>query len=132
MPLPEQHTLAQILLEWGEATREWKRWLIELATVKGKRDNRIVALKTKLKHEDPKIAESWAKTLAEADEQVQAWALEELIAEANVEALRKRLAWHEMRAKGAQSEVATAREEARVWASAPVNGHAPGVGGVGR
>lgn len=109
----------QVLLDWGEKLREWEEWTGKAATLKAKRDNRIVALKTRQKAADPKIAESWAKTIAESDDEVQQWNLEQLIAEANVDAIRKRLDWFEMRAKAAQTNVATAREEARVWASAP-------------
>ena len=125
MPLEEQSGMNQVLLDWGEKLREWEEWTWKAATLKGKRDNRIVALKTRQKAADPKIAESWAKTIAESADDVQQWNLDLLVAEANVEAIRKRLDWFGMRAKAAQTNVATAREEARVWASAPVQ---PGVG----
>lgn len=125
MPLHEQQGLNQILLDWGEKLREWEHWTTEAGRLKGLRDNRIVALKTKQKAADPKIAESWAKTIAESDEQVQMWNLDLLVAEANVDAIRKRLDWFEMRAKAAQTNVATAREEARVWASAPTTQGGP-------
>ena len=110
----------KVLLDWGEKVREWEEWTGKAATLKGMRDNRIVALKTRQKSADPKIAESWAKTIAESDDQVQQWNLEQLVADANIEAIRKRLDWFAMCAKAAQTNVATAREEARVWASAPV------------
>jgi hypothetical protein len=117
--IEEQTGMNQVLLDWGEKLREWEEWAAKAATLKATRDNKIVALKTKQKAADPKIAESWAKTIAEADEDVQQWNLEQLVAEANVDAIRKRLDWFEMRAKAAQTNVATAREEARVWAAAP-------------
>ena len=117
--IEEQSGMNQVLLDWGVKLREWEEWTGKAATLKGKRDNRIVALKTRQKAADPKIAESWAKTIAEADDDVQQWNLEQLVAEANIDAIRKRLDWFEMRAKAAQTNVATAREEARIWASAP-------------
>lgn len=122
MPLHEQGDLNQILLDWGTKLRDWEEWTRRLGDVKARRDNRIAALKARQRAADPKIAETWAKTIAEADDNVQQMNLEENIAQANVDAIRKRLDWFEMRAKAAQTNVATAREEARVWATAPAHG----------
>lgn len=119
MPLPEQGNLSQVLLQWGEKCREWEEWTRRLADVKARRDNLISSLKARQRAADPKVAESWAKTIAEADDDVQRMNLEEHIAQATVDAIRKRLDWFEMSAKAAQTHVATAREEARIWAAAP-------------
>lgn len=124
MPLSEQSDLNQILIDWGSKLREWEEWTRREAEVKARRDNLIAALKAKQRAADPKVAESWARTIAEADDDAQRMNSELLIAGASVDAIRKRLDWFEMRAKAAQTSVATAREEARVWASAPATGSA--------
>lgn len=113
----------QVLIDWGDSVREWEDACMAAAQLKAIYDHAHAGFMQDKRKDDPKLPVSGAELLADSDPGVHEKNLARLEAEARVDGIRKRLDWYEARSDAARTTVANEREEARVWASAPI---APG------
>lgn len=110
-----QHRLNQHLIQWNKVLlEEWAVALEEEAKAKAEFEYAFSVFKVTERLNDTKVASAWADSLAHADEEVARLNLRRRIAEATVEAIRKKLAWFEATADSIRSEVSSEREESKL------------------
>lgn len=110
-----QHKLNQHLILWNKVLlEEWAVALEEEAKTKADFEYAFSIFKVTERMNDTKVASAWADSLAHADEEVARLNLKRRIAEATVEAVRKKLSWFEATADSIRSEVSSEREEAKL------------------
>jgi len=111
-----QQRLNDHLIEWNKfLLEEWKPALENEAQAKADFEYQFSLAKTSLRIKNPSIASAWAESLTNANDEIHSLNLRKKLAESKVEGLRKTLNYLEARADAIRSEIASEREEAKLW-----------------
>ena len=106
-----------LLIDWDRLLLEYRNAGHAAAEAEAEHKRLRARAVTKEKHTDPKAPLSLCEALAEADEQVaEAYRLR-LVTASQVDAMKGKLAWFRAAADGKRSEVASERENARLYST---------------
>jgi hypothetical protein len=103
-------------MEWDQALTAYAEAAERAAFAEAEHKRLRARAVTTEKHRDPKAPLSLCEALAEADDSVSAAYTERLVSAAAVDALRGKLAWFRSAADGKRSEIASDRENAKLYA----------------
>lgn len=110
-----QHDLNLLLIDWDTLLTDYSKATRKAAEAEAEHKRLRARAIAKEKHENSKAALNLCEVLAESDEGVAAALSERLVSTAAVEAMKGKLAWFRSAADGKRSEIASDRENAKLY-----------------
>ena len=116
MPLPTQQRLNNHLIRWDQEIREFDAAVQAYGERKADLLYRRGVVQETAKAENPKLSQAAAEKVADADDEAYRLNRAYQAAEASIAAKKERLRWCSAVADALRSEVATEREERKLYA----------------
>lgn len=111
------HDLNLHLIDWDKKLLEQQKVNVDAALADADYRHERAVFMAKLKAKDPKLAESWAGVMADADPEVHQKNRARMGFAAVADAVKSRLAWFRAKADALRSEVANDRAASQLYAS---------------
>lgn len=117
MPLSSQQALNEHLARWDKTVLSYRKVRADAGTAKADYEKIRAKFKTRLRHENPKMAANMLDMYADADDEVYEAHLRFRLAEAEVHSYVARLEWFKAQGDALRSEISTERAEAQLYAN---------------
>lgn len=115
--LPTQLRLNELLIKWDAAIKEFAAYIDAYGERKADLEHRRAVVAETAKIDNPKLSQAAAERAADADEDAYRMHKAFRAAESSVAAMKERLKWFQACADALRSEIATDREERKLYAT---------------